>query len=211
MTIARPAGSGGGVTAAEVNLKFVWDVVSRIKIGDAGLAYVVDSTGTLIAHPDISLVLKKTDLSALPQVAALTRPARPGAAPVGARPEGRRGVRRACARSRRWAGPCSSSRRAPRPCAALCVARAHRRCCSSPALADLDRGELLPRTRAGAAAAGAAGRRGADRRRRARPPHRGPHRRRARGPRRAVQPDGRRSCATRMPAWSARSSSAPPS
>ena len=33
MTIARPAGSGGGVTAAEVNLKFVWDVVSRIKIG----------------------------------------------------------------------------------------------------------------------------------------------------------------------------------
>ena len=33
MTIARPAGPGGGVTSAEVNLKFVWDVVSRIKIG----------------------------------------------------------------------------------------------------------------------------------------------------------------------------------
>jgi signal transduction histidine kinase len=74
MTIARPAGSGGGVTAAEVNLKFVWEVVSRIKIGEAGLAYVVDSTGTLIAHPDISLVLKKSDLNSLPQVAALTRP-----------------------------------------------------------------------------------------------------------------------------------------
>ncbi|HEY2190189.1 MAG TPA: GAF domain-containing protein [Caldimonas sp.] len=72
MTIARPAGSGGGVTAAEVNLKFVLDVVSRIRIGVNGLAYVVDdSTGTLIAHPDISLVLKKFDLSALPQVAAL--------------------------------------------------------------------------------------------------------------------------------------------
>ena len=75
MTIARPAGSDGGVTAAEVNLKFVWDVVSRIKIGATGLAYVVDSTGTLIAHPDISLVLKKSDLSALPQVAALRGPA----------------------------------------------------------------------------------------------------------------------------------------
>jgi len=74
MTISRPAGSGGGVTAAEVNLKFVWDVVSRIKIGQAGLAYVVDSGGTLIAHPDISLVLKKSDLSALPQVAARTLP-----------------------------------------------------------------------------------------------------------------------------------------
>ena len=71
MAIARPAGASGGVTLAGVNLKFVWDVVSRIKIGSAGLAYVVDANGTLIAHPDISLVLKKTDLRALPQVAAL--------------------------------------------------------------------------------------------------------------------------------------------
>ena len=34
---------------------------------------MVDATGTLIAHPDISLVLKKTDLKSLPQVAALDR------------------------------------------------------------------------------------------------------------------------------------------
>ena len=44
MAIARPAGGGGGVTVADVNLKFVWDVVSRIKIGQNGLAYVVDAT-----------------------------------------------------------------------------------------------------------------------------------------------------------------------
>ena len=76
MTISRPAGgAGGGVTVAEVNLKFVWEVVSRIQIGKAGLAYVVNSAGTLIAHPDISLVLQKTDLSRLSQVAALTTPA----------------------------------------------------------------------------------------------------------------------------------------
>jgi signal transduction histidine kinase/putative methionine-R-sulfoxide reductase with GAF domain len=74
MTIARPAGGDGGVTLADVNLKFVWDVVSRLKIGVAGVAYVVDAGGTLIAHPDISLVLKKTDLRALPQVAALEQP-----------------------------------------------------------------------------------------------------------------------------------------
>ena len=33
------------MTAAEVNLKFVWDVVSRIRIGEAGLAYVIDADG----------------------------------------------------------------------------------------------------------------------------------------------------------------------
>ena len=74
MAIARPAGGEGGVTVADVNLKFVWDVVSRIKIGVKGLAYVIDAGGTLIAHPDISLVLKKTDLRALPQIVALAQP-----------------------------------------------------------------------------------------------------------------------------------------
>jgi signal transduction histidine kinase/HAMP domain-containing protein len=67
MTIAMPQ-SGGGVTVAEVNLKFIWDVVSQIKVGKAGLAYVVDASGALIAHPDISLVLQKTSLAELAQV-----------------------------------------------------------------------------------------------------------------------------------------------
>jgi signal transduction histidine kinase len=80
MTIARRAGAGGGVTAVDVNLKFVWEVVSRIQVGQGGLAYVVDDKGALIAHPDISLVLKKTDLSALPQVAAVLAGRTPTAA-----------------------------------------------------------------------------------------------------------------------------------
>jgi signal transduction histidine kinase len=61
-------GQPGGVTAAEVNLKFIWDVVSQIRIGKAGQAFVVDGQGVLIAHPDISLVLQKTDLTRLEQV-----------------------------------------------------------------------------------------------------------------------------------------------
>ena len=65
-----------GVTIAEVNLKFIWDVISRIKVGNAGLAYLVDGHGRLIAHPDISLVLQNSDLSALVQIrAALAHPA----------------------------------------------------------------------------------------------------------------------------------------
>jgi signal transduction histidine kinase len=63
-------GAAQGVTVAEVNLKFIWDVISQIKIGRAGQAYVVDGRGQLIAHPDISLVLKKSDLSGLAQVQA---------------------------------------------------------------------------------------------------------------------------------------------
>jgi signal transduction histidine kinase len=70
MTIAMPQ-AGGGVTAAEVNLKFIWDVVSQIKVGKAGLAYVVDGGGALIAHPDISLVLQNRNLAGLAQVKAV--------------------------------------------------------------------------------------------------------------------------------------------
>src|SRR4029078_3352226 len=59
-----------GVSVAEVNLKLIWDVVSQIKVGQRGHAYVVDAQGRLIAHPDISLVLSNTDLSLLAQVQA---------------------------------------------------------------------------------------------------------------------------------------------
>jgi len=69
MTIALRA-RNASVSAAEVNLKFIWDVVSRIKVGEHGQAYVVDARGRLIAHPDISLVLRNTDLSGLAQVQA---------------------------------------------------------------------------------------------------------------------------------------------
>ena len=58
------------VTVAEVNLKAIWDVVSRLRVGKAGYAYVVDAGGRLIAHPDISMVLQNRDLSNTPQVKA---------------------------------------------------------------------------------------------------------------------------------------------
>jgi signal transduction histidine kinase len=61
-----------------VNLKLFWGVISQVRVGEAGYAYVVDSGGILIAHPDIGLVLQKTALGALPQVrAALAASPRP--------------------------------------------------------------------------------------------------------------------------------------
>ncbi|MGH8059877.1 MAG: sensor histidine kinase [Candidatus Entotheonellia bacterium] len=74
MTIAVPierfAGEVIGVTVAEVNLKYIWEVVARIKVGRAGYAYVVSREGDLIAHPDISLVLQKRNVRDLEQVQA---------------------------------------------------------------------------------------------------------------------------------------------
>jgi signal transduction histidine kinase len=65
MAGSRP---GDGVIEAQVDLRFIWDVVSQIKVGHHGYAYVIDAGGRLIAHPDLSLVLRNTDLSQLPQV-----------------------------------------------------------------------------------------------------------------------------------------------
>ena len=47
-----------GAVVAEVNLKLIWDVISAIKVGKSGFAFVLDRPGRLIAHPDISLVLR---------------------------------------------------------------------------------------------------------------------------------------------------------
>lgn len=71
MTLAvAGARRDAGVSVAEVNLTHIWDVVNTIRVGRSGHAYVVDAEGRLIAHPDISLVLRNTDLSQLPQVRA---------------------------------------------------------------------------------------------------------------------------------------------
>jgi signal transduction histidine kinase/HAMP domain-containing protein len=78
MTIAMPVSGGAGVNVADVNLKFIWDVISRIQVGTAGHAYTVDADGNLIAHPDISLVLQHRSLRHLDHVAAaLADPPRP--------------------------------------------------------------------------------------------------------------------------------------
>ena len=56
------------VTIVEVNLKFIWEVISEIRVGQSGVAYLVGRQGKLVAHPDISLVLKQLDMTHLQQV-----------------------------------------------------------------------------------------------------------------------------------------------
>ena len=95
MTVAVAGSSpAAGVVVAEVNLKFIWEVVSRIRVGKGGHAYVVDTSGTLIAHPNISMVLRQTSFAGLPYVAAALASRPPSdaqeAATVGANVDGRR-------------------------------------------------------------------------------------------------------------------------
>lgn len=55
-----------GIAVAEVNLKFIWDVISAIRVGRTGEAFVLDRPGRLIAHPDISLVLRADETATRP-------------------------------------------------------------------------------------------------------------------------------------------------
>jgi len=50
--------ASAGIAVADINLKLIWDVIAAIKIGDTGHALVVDDSGRLVAHPDISRVLR---------------------------------------------------------------------------------------------------------------------------------------------------------
>jgi signal transduction histidine kinase len=72
MTIAVPieryAGRMIGVLQVQVNLKYVWDLVSKLKVGTGGYAYAIGRKGDLIAHPDISLVLQRRNIADLSQV-----------------------------------------------------------------------------------------------------------------------------------------------
>ena len=87
MTIAVPieryAGRVIGTLQVKVNLKYVWDLVSKLKVGAGGYAYAVARNGDLIAHPDISLVLQKRNIVHLEQVSEAFKPE-----PGGERPQG---------------------------------------------------------------------------------------------------------------------------
>ncbi|MGE5615721.1 MAG: sensor histidine kinase, partial [Bacillota bacterium] len=79
----REPGREGWVTMAEINLKFVGDVIGEIHFGERGRALVVDRANQLVAHPDLAHVLRRTDLGALPQVRALRAAEKEGTPQVG--------------------------------------------------------------------------------------------------------------------------------
>ena len=85
VTLAVPSGKYAvEVTTAEVSLRTVLKVASRLDVGPGGYAYVVDSRDQLVAHPDARVLRERRDLSGLPQVrsARLERPGPAADAPA---------------------------------------------------------------------------------------------------------------------------------
>jgi adenylate cyclase len=79
MTIAVAGNRAAvGIAIAEINLKLIWDVISAIRVGESGAAYVVDRAGRLVAHPNISLVLRGTDEETAVRLKALQAILQPG-------------------------------------------------------------------------------------------------------------------------------------
>lgn len=72
VTMAVPVtnifGEFQGAIVAEVNLKFMWELVRQLQIGQSGQAYVVDKRGDLIAFGDTARILKGENLRNLEQV-----------------------------------------------------------------------------------------------------------------------------------------------
>ncbi|WP_419663017.1 ATP-binding protein [Desulfosarcina variabilis] len=66
-------GDALGALVAEVNLKFMWDLVDSLEVGETGYAYVVDRDGRLIAFGDTARVLKGERLDHLKPVIDFTK------------------------------------------------------------------------------------------------------------------------------------------
>jgi PAS domain S-box-containing protein len=77
VTLAVPVnnvyGERRGSLIAELNLKFMWDIVDQLKVGRNGYAYVTDKTGNLLAFHETARVLKGENVAHLKVVADFTR------------------------------------------------------------------------------------------------------------------------------------------
>jgi signal transduction histidine kinase len=68
--IERYAGNVIGVLYAAIDLKHVGQVISNVRVGDAGYAYLATGDGQLIGHRDLSLVLQKRRLESADRMKA---------------------------------------------------------------------------------------------------------------------------------------------
>jgi signal transduction histidine kinase len=69
VTVAvRGTSASKKVWLADVNLTFVSELVQQMRVGGEGYAYIVDRSDRVLAHQNLTLVLRKTDVSQLAQI-----------------------------------------------------------------------------------------------------------------------------------------------
>lgn len=63
--IVNTLGDFKGNLIAELNMKFIWDLVDHLRVGEAGFAFIVDNQGNLIAFRDTSRILRGENVADL--------------------------------------------------------------------------------------------------------------------------------------------------
>ncbi len=71
MVLAIPLSENRGVLAARSSLDRLWQEVHEIHFGRSGYAFVINQDGRVIAHPDIEVVLRMTNLEYSPGMAPI--------------------------------------------------------------------------------------------------------------------------------------------
>ena len=66
--IVNTLGDFKGTLIAELNMKFIWDLVDHLRVGEAGFAFIVDNQGNLIAFRDTSRILRGENVADLKTV-----------------------------------------------------------------------------------------------------------------------------------------------
>src|SRR5215216_363542 len=66
--VTNVLGDFQGTMVAEVNLKFMWELVDQLEAGNTGYAYVVDDRGNLLAFGDTARILRGENVKYIPEV-----------------------------------------------------------------------------------------------------------------------------------------------
>ncbi len=78
VTVALPVlntyGDFRGALIADINLKFIWNLMASLDIGESGVAYVIDEAGRLIAHTNMLSFRPGEDWSSRPAIDLINRP-----------------------------------------------------------------------------------------------------------------------------------------
>jgi len=101
--------SDAGVSVAELNLNLMWEIVQQTKIGDHGVAYVVNAYGRVIGHSDSDLSKSLQDFSSLAHVREARTPGCPESVRIAHDMNDREVVAVCARRGARLAGVCRAA------------------------------------------------------------------------------------------------------